>query len=222
MEWVDLEVKERKALGKEACKKLRRKNEIPGVLYGGNERNMPLVLDPSVLRKALEKGGGENVIIQLKVRHDGEEMARTVMVKGIQYHPTRGDYLHVDFLQISMEKEIRVKVPITLYGESPGVKLKGGILEHVLREVEVECLPAAIPDSMAADISALDIGDSIHVADLKATEGVRILEGLEMVVALVVAPEKEEEVVPVEAAPAQPEVVSRKEGKEEKGKEEKE
>jgi large subunit ribosomal protein L25 len=222
MEWVELAAKERRVFGKEACKKLRVNNQIPGVLYGGEEGNIALALNPVDLRKALEKGGGENVIINLTVHREDEEMVRTVMVKDIQFHPTRGEYLHADLLRISMEKMIRVDVPITLQGEAPGVKMKGGILDHVLREAEVECLPAAIPDALVADISSLDIGDSVHVRDLKAIEGVKILVNPEMVVASVSHPEKEEEEAPVEVAPAEPEVVTRKEAKEVKEEKEKE
>ncbi len=215
MEWVELAAKERRVFGKEACKKLRVNNQIPGILYGGEERNISLVLNPVDLRKTLEKGGGENVIINLTVHRDGEEIVRTVMVKDIQSHPTQGEYLHVDLLRISMEKMIRVDVPITLHGEAPGVKMMGGILDHILREVEVECLPAAIPEALVVDISSLEIGDSVHVRDLKAIEGVKILVNPEMVVASVSHPEKEEEEAPVEVAPAEPEVVTRKETKEE-------
>ena len=221
MEWVELAAKERRVFGKEACKKLRVNNEIPAILYGGGEGNISLALNPVDLRKALEKGGGENVIIHLTVHRDGEEVMRTVMVKDIQSHPTRGEYLHVDLLRISMEKMIRVDVPITLYGEAPGVKMMGGILDHVLREVEVECLPAEIPEALVADISSLEIGDSVHVRDLKAIEGVKILVNPEMLVASVSHPEKEEE-APVEVAPAEPEVVTRKETKEVKEEKEKE
>lgn len=221
MEWVELAARERQIFGKEACKKLRVRSEIPGVLYGGGEGNISLVLNPVDLRKTLEKGGGENVIINLTVHRGGEAAVRTVMVKELQSHPTKGTYLHVDFLRISMEKIIRVDVPIALHGEALGVKMKGGILDHVLREVEVECLPAAIPEALVADISSLDIGDSIHVRDLRAIEGVKILVNPEMVVASVSPPEKEEE-APVEVAPAEPEVVTRKEAKEGKEEEEKE
>jgi large subunit ribosomal protein L25 len=215
MEWVALAASERRVFGKEKCKKLRVSKEIPAILYGGEEGNIPLALNPLDLKKALERGGGENVIINLTIHRDGEEMVRTVMVKDIQSHPTRGEYLHADFLRISMEKMIRVDVPVTLHGEPLGVKLKGGILDHVLREVEVECLPAAIPEALVADISLLDIGDSVHVRDLMVIEGVKVLANPEMVVAAVSPPEKEEE-VPVEAAPAEPEVVTKKEAKDTK------
>jgi len=220
MEWVELTARGRSVFGKEACKKLRDRNEIPGVLYGGEEGTISVVLNPVELRKAIEEGGGENVIIRLTIRRDGDEMVRTVMVKDLQFHPVNGRPLHVDLLRISMEKLIRVKVPITLHGEAPGVKVDGGILEHILREAEVECLPASIPEALVADISSLKIGDAIHVKDLQAVEGVKILEGLESLVASLVPPEKEEEVVAApEVAPAEPEVLTKKEPKEEKEKE---
>jgi len=219
MEWVELTARERSVFGKEACKKLRNRNEIPGVLYGGEEENVSLVLSPVELRRAIEEGGGENVIIHLTVQRDGEELVRTVMVKDLQLDPVNARPLHVDLMQISMEKQIRVKVPISLRGEAPGVKVDGGILEHILREVEVECLPASIPETLVADISSLKIGDAIHVRDLHTIEGVKILEGLEILVASVSPPEKEEEVPVPEVAPAEPEVLTKKEPKEEKERE---
>jgi len=219
MEWVELTARERSLFGKGACKKLRGRNEIPSILYGGEEGNISLVLNPAELRKAIEEGGGENAIIRLTIRRDGDEMIRTVMVKDLQSHPVNGRPLHVDLLRISMEKSIRVKVPITLQGEAPGVKVDGGILEHILREAEVECLPASIPEALIADISSLKIGDAIHVKDVHAVEGVKILEGLETLVASVVPPEKEEELAAApEVAPAEPEVLTKKETKEEKEK----
>lgn len=219
MEWIELSARGRKGLGKGACRKMRGRNEVPGILYGGDESPLPLVVSRSELKRVMERGGGENAILRLSIRQDGEEVAETAMIKDLQIHPVKGEYLHVDFLRISLEKPIRVKVAISLRGEAPGVKMMGGILDHALREVEVECLPAAIPDALVADISALQIGDSLHVGDLESIEGVRILESPEIVVASVVPPEREEEVAAPEAAPGEPEVVSKKESREEREKE---
>jgi len=219
MEWMELSARERRGLGKGSCRKLRSRNEVPAILYGGDGSPLPLAVSRSELKKVMERGGGENAILRLSIQHDGEELVKTAMIKDVQIHPVRGEYLHVDFLRISLEKPIRVKVPISLRGEAPGVKVTGGILDQALREVEVECLPAAIPASLVADISSLQIGDSIHVSDLESVEGVKILESPEIVVASVVPPEREEEVVAPEVTPAEPEVVSKKEPREEREKE---
>jgi large subunit ribosomal protein L25 len=139
-----------------------------------------------------------------------------VLLKDVQIDPVRGGVLHADFLEISMERKIRVEVPLELDGVPVG-KAKGGLVEWHLREVAVECLPLAIPQAIRVDISALDMGDALHVSDLPVPEGVRVLGDGGRAVVAVTAPAAEEEVAPVvaEAAPAEPEVLTKREGKEE-------
>jgi large subunit ribosomal protein L25 len=209
MATVNLQGEIRTAVGKTAAKRLRRALRIPGVVYGGKQVPLPVVVNPHELLSALE--AGENVLINLSVAGIGGTQTRTVILKELQLDPVKGRPLHADFMEVSMEREIRVEVPLILAGEPVGVKSKGGILEQPLRQLFVECLPLNIPERITVEVSALDIGDAVHVRDLTVGEGVRILEDAARVVASVVAPAAEEVAVPVEEKPAEPEVVGKKE-----------
>jgi large subunit ribosomal protein L25 len=209
MATVDLKGEVRTAVGKAEAKRLRRALRIPGIVYGGPQGPLPVVVSPQELLSAL--GAGENVLINLSLGGTEEIQTRMVILKELQLDPVKGRPLHADFLEVSMERKIRVEVPVVLAGESMGVKSKGGILEQSLRQLFVECLPLNIPERITVDVSALDIGDAIHVRDLTVGEGVRILEDAGRVVTSVVAPAAEEVAAPVEEKPAEPEVVGKKE-----------
>ena len=150
-------------------------------------------------------------MINLSLTGGETEQSRLVILKELQRDPVKGRALHADFQEISMERKIRVEVPLMLSGESVGVRSKGGILEQPLRQLFVECLPLNIPERILVDVSALDVGNAIHVRDLTTGEGVRILEDGGRVVASVVAPAAEEVAAVVEEKPAEPEVVGKKE-----------
>ena len=214
MATVDLKGQVRSATGKAEAKRLRRTLQIPGIVYGGATGAVPVVVNPQELLSAL--AAGENVLINLAL--DGGSGPRTALVilKELQRDPVKGRPLHVDFQEVSVERKIRVEVPLLLTGESTGVKNKGGILEQSLRQLFVECLPLAIPERITVDVSSLDIGHAIHVADLRVEAGVRILEDAGRVVASCVAPAAEEvpAAVAEEEAPAEPEVVGKKEKEE--------
>ncbi|MGH7379524.1 MAG: 50S ribosomal protein L25 [Candidatus Methylomirabilales bacterium] len=207
MEFVDLVAERRTERRKAAAKRLRRAGRIPAVLYGEGE---PLLLSvsPKALQGVLE--AGENVIINLQVKMDGGVESRKVLVKELQIDPVREMPLHADFLGISMTRVIAVKVPVELTGIPVGVTTKGGILEHALWELEVKCLPAAIPERVTLDVSALDLGDALHVKDLKVPEGVVVEADPEQVVAMVSAPRVEAEEPVTPEVPAEPELVGRK------------
>jgi large subunit ribosomal protein L25 len=205
---VELAGEVRTETGKKFAKRLRRSRRIPGVVYGSASGPVSMTLDPLALLAAVESS--ENVLINLSLTGEGGRTS-LVILKELQLDPVKGAPLHADFLEVSMEKKIRVEVPVVLSGEPEGVKSKGGILEHVLRQVAVECLPLDIPERIQADVSGLDVGNALHVRDLVVAEGVRILDEGARVVASVVAPAAEE-VPAVEAeAPAEPEVVGKKE-----------
>lgn len=215
MATVDLQGEIRTVVGKEEAKRLRRALRIPGIVYGGSRGPIPVTVNPRELLSALE--AGENVLITLSLAGGDGGHTCTVILKELQMDPVKDRPLHADFLEISMERKIRVEVPLVLTGESVGVKSKGGILEQPLRQLFVECLPLTIPEKIAVDVSVLDIGHAIHVRDLTVAEGIRILDDPERVVASVVAPAAEEVAAPVEEEkPAEPEVVGKKE-KEEAG-----
>lgn len=211
----------RTGLGKQVARKLRSARLIPGVVYGGEAGAVPVTVDPLELTKALGTGAGENVLITLSLAGDGERTT-TVILKELQRDPVRGGPLHVDFLEVSMKRKIKVQVPLQFVGEPTGVKNKGGFLEQHLREVTVECLPNAIPEQIRIDVSHLDLGDAIHVRDLAATAGVKLLDdGGRPVVSVLALAAVAEEAAPAEEKPAEPEVVGKKEAKEVKeGKEE--
>jgi len=204
MATVGLKAKVRENVGKESAQKTRAAGLIPAVLYGEGEQPVPLAVNAKEFYPVMRTKARENVILDLAI--EGAERGECkAIIREIQYHPVRRDILHVDFQHISMTKEITINVPVMVLGEPVGVKSHGGILEHLLREVEVQCLPASIPDRVTVDVSELDIGDSLQVKHLMV-EGVKILTNPEMSVVTVVAPTVVEEVkveVPAEAAAAE-------------------
>jgi large subunit ribosomal protein L25 len=181
-------------------------------VYGGQHGPVPVAVNPQELLAAL--GSGENTLINLALTGGASPQTSLVILKELQRDPVKGRPLHADFQEISMERKIRVDVPLVLSGEPVGVKDKGGILEHSLRQLSVECLPSNIPDKFVVDVAALDIGHALHVRDIPVAEGVRILDDGARVVASVSAPVTEEVAAPVEEAPAEPEVVGKKEKEE--------
>jgi large subunit ribosomal protein L25 len=219
MKEVVLKAKPREKLGKEHAKKLRRSGIIPSVIYGAETPSLPLELESKSFYALLRGGLGENVIITLEI-DDRKDGRKQVLIREIQRDPVRGDIVHVDFHQISLTKKITIEVPIHLVGTPEGVK-EGGILQYVLRELKVECLPTAIPEKIEVDVSHLKIGDSIHVADIPV-ENVVILSDPQSSVVTVVPPTifKEAEVAPA-AAEGEPEVITEKKEEEKKEEEEK-
>ncbi len=213
MATVELSGEIRTAVGKAAAKRFRRNHRIPGIVYGGPRGPVAVTLNPQELATAL--GSGENVLINLSLAGADGPQSRMVILKSLQLDPVKGRALHADFLEVSMEKKIRVEIPLVLTGEAVGVKSKGGILEQSLRQVFVECLPLNIPERFTVDVSGLDVGNAAHVRDLSVGEGIRILEDLDRVVASVVAPEAVEVAAPAEEEKlAEPEVVGKKEKEE--------
>lgn len=191
----------RPGAGKGEARKLRAAGKVPGVLYGHGMDAVPLVVDGRDLYHVLHTGAGSNVLVDLEL--DGQE--HLVLAREIQRNHIRGQLLHVDFLAIRRDQRITVDVPVRIVGESVGVKT-GGAVEHHLWDLHIECLPADVPDGIDADITELEIGDSLHVSDLSAPEGVTILTNLDELVVSVVQPQilKVEEEVPeaeVEALP---------------------
>lgn len=216
MATVDLNGELRTVLGKAEAKRMRRALRIPGIVYGGPTGPIPVAINPVELQTALAVG--ENVLINLALQGGGQRATHTVIVKALQLDPVKGRPLHADFLEISMERKIRVQVPLALTGEPLGVKSKGGILGHQLRQLEVECLPLAIPERIVVDVSGLDVGNAIHVRDLTVAEGIRILEDPARVIASVtMAAAEEAPAVVEEEAPVEPELVGRKEKAEAEG-----
>jgi large subunit ribosomal protein L25 len=212
MATVDLHGEIRTEVGKQVAKRLRRAQRIPAVVYGGEGGPVSAAVNPQELLAALESG--ENTLINLSLAGGPAPQTSLVILKELQRDPVKGRPLHADFQAISMERKIRVEVPLVLSGDPIGVKDKGGILEHTLRQLSVECLPINIPEKFVVDVSGLDIGNALHVRDVQVAEGIRILDDGARVLASVSAPAAEEVAAPVEEAPAEPEVVGKKEKEE--------
>ncbi len=191
METQNLAAARREGHGKGVARKLRAAAKIPGVVYGKGVGPEAVSLD----RKAFEnlmKHGGHHGLIDLTLDSSGEPMK--ALVREIQIHPVSRLIEHVDLQRVSMQERIRILVPIVLIGKPEGVRLGGGILEHNLRNVEVECLPGQIPDQIEVDVTALAVGHSVHVSDLKVGNAT-ILAHAETAVATVSMPAAERSAV---------------------------
>jgi large subunit ribosomal protein L25 len=210
-----LEAQPRTPGNKNDARRVRRSGKIPGVVYGAGKNALSVSLDPRQVSRILHSATGHNTIFDLAV--DGERSK--AMIVDWQYEPIKGSLLHIDLKRISMDQKLTVNVPIVLKGEAAGVKQQGGILEQVLRELEVECLPSDIPNSIEADVTELVFGKVLRVADLPHSEKLRFLTDADQTVAHITAVKEEEvpapEVAAAEAAaaPAEPEVI--KKGKQE-------
>jgi large subunit ribosomal protein L25 len=195
---------------KNAARRVRAEGNIPAVVYGAGKAAVAVTVDPRIITQILHSDTGHNTIFDLDVT--GSDVAKAMIVDW-QHEPIKGALLHIDLKRIAMDKAIRVSVPVQLIGVPVGVKTQGGILEHVLREVEIECLPSDIPSHLDGDVSMLEINQAIHVSDLPHSGAIKFLddEGLTVAhVALI-----KEEVVAVEEvveAPTEPEVAKKGKG----------
>ena len=212
---VIIEVERRSETGKNACNRLREKDLIPAVLYGGGASMESLAL--TVPRKSLlglfRKGIHQNVVFLLQLK--GTEEKRHVMVRDVTLSPLRRELIHVDFLRILLDRKMKMKVSVEAVGIAAGVKL-GGTLDVVTRELEIECLPADIPASIPVDVSALGAGDVLRVADLNLGDKFRILGDTDRVLAHVVMPRAEVVEGAEAVATVEPEI-AKKGKKEEEG-----
>ncbi len=206
MERIELEAKLRSGGNtKGELNRLRQKDLVPGIVYGRGKANIPVLLDGRLLRQALSSGAGSNAIVELNIKNGGAQKKpaqETVMFKEVQRSILFQDrLLHVDLIRISLKEKILANVPLNFVGESdsPGVK-EGGIVQMILREVEVYCLPASIPDSLEVDISHLNIGDSLVVSDLVLPDGVELRTDPEETLLQLLAPTQEEEILEEEEA----------------------
>jgi len=196
-----LGVELREERGKGVARKLRAAGRIPAVCYRRNAESVAVSLDPRELDLLLRKASaGMNTLIDLKVTGGGDFDGRQVLVKELQRDPITGAYLHADLYAVDLQQSIHVSVPVHLKGTAIGVSLGGGILDQSTRELDVECLPSAIPEEFAVDVSQLQVGDSIHVRDLVVPEGIEILNDPDVSIVSVVAPAVAEEAAPAVAA----------------------
>ncbi|MDP3980220.1 MAG: 50S ribosomal protein L25, partial [Chlamydiota bacterium] len=184
-----------KASGREltgkSVRRLRTTGFVPAVLYGDGKPGVSLQIGQKILTDLLRHHGSENLILKLEMDEVKGKKSATVMLRDIQVDPIRDTIMHVDFLEISLKKKIRTHVHVEALGEAIGVVQQGGVLEHALREVEIECFPTQIPENITCDVANLKIGDSINAGDLVLPEGVVILTPLDWNVFAVAAPRVE-------------------------------
>jgi len=212
MEQVELVARIRET-GKGAARRVRREGGIPATLYGRDTRPISLSVDAKRVERILSEGE-RNVLLNVKIAGPEGVDTRNAMIKEIQVDHLKRQILHIDLHQVSLNERVRVKVPIVLVGEDE-VTERGGIVQHQLGEIEVECLPVDVPDEIAVNVGALNVGDHLTVGDIKPSERVRIVEEPDEIVVTIVAPKAVEE--PATPGPAEtrsePEVL--KKGKEE-------
>jgi large subunit ribosomal protein L25 len=196
---------------KNAARRVRVSGKIPAVVYGAGQESVAVSVDPRVITKILHSDSGHNTIFDLDVT--GGSVVKAMIVDW-QHEPIKGALLHIDLKRIAMDKAMRVSVPIQLVGVPVGVKAQGGILEHTLREVEIECLPNDIPSHLDVDVSALEINGAIHVADLPHSGSIKFLadEGLTVAHVTSIREEAAAEASDVAATPAEPEVAKKGKG----------
>ena len=207
--------------GKNVNRRLRNSGIIPAVLYGPGKESIAISVDPQIVQDILHSESGRNSIFTINL--DGSAQNNS-MVKDYQLDPVQGELIHVDFIQIAMDRRLQLDVNIEIVGEPKGVKISGGIMDFVTRSIEVECLPADIPESIKVDVSHLDINDYIRVNNIEVDPKVKVLSEPEVVVVTIIPPVKEEAPVVEEEAAAEaeePEVIKKGKPSEEGEEEEK-
>src|SRR5712671_4568417 len=206
---VKLKAEPRSATGRSAARRLKARGIVPAVVYGGKEKSQPLQVSARDINAMLSHASGENILVELEIA--GQKAPRTALLQEVQHSPVGGTVLHVDFHAISMDEKIQADVPLEAFGVSTGVKNFGGLLEQNLRVLPIECLPRDLPDKITVDVSALNIGDSIHVRDIKLPSGVIAKVQPDLTAFSVMAPVIEEAPVAAEGeVAAGPEVIKEK------------
>lgn len=191
MEQTTLTAQVRETTGKGIARRLRAEKKIPAVIYGPHmEKPVGIAVDPKALRKAVGGPRKLNTILTLDM---GEAGQRVALLKDYQRHPVSGELLHADFYEVRLDVPIRVSLPVVLKGRAEGVVTHGGILSQARRSVTVECLPNAVPEQIEVDVTKMQVGDVLHVADIQPPEGVKVIYLTNFTVAVLSAPEGEAE-----------------------------
>ena len=216
-----LDAQTRDTFGKNEARRTRREGKVPAVLYGGAGGGAnPIAVSPKELLKILHSESGQNTLISLKLAGAGDTR---VLVKDFQIDPVTHEVLHADFYRVAMDKLLRVSIPILVHGEAAGVKQQGGVLEHIRREIEIECLPADIPENVVVDVSELMLHQGVRVRDIAASPKWKPISDPDLMLVHVIMPKAEEAPAPAEAAaaapaaPAEPEVIKKGKKEEEEG-----
>jgi len=219
----DVKVEAREEVGKGVARTLRRQGKIPGILYGQGEC-VSLTVEPAEIRKVLHSDSGSNSLLNLSIAKGGKEMKRTAMLKDYQVDPITGALLHADLFEVAMDKPVRVRVPVAVTGGTPVGVAEGGLLQHNMRDLHIECLPGQIPAHMMVDPSNLKVNQGLHVKEVLLPPGIKLLDDPNMMVVSIAAPISDAKLeallssAPTGEGAAEPEVIGK--GKEEEGAEE--
>ena len=192
MELIELKTNIRTTVGNGPARRLRQAGQIPAVLYGPKTESVLLSVNRNDFDLVLKKGRIGQIILNLVIQNNGETYNRPAMIKELQVHPVSRKFLHIDFYEIDMDRKITAGIPIVTTGTSVGVE-RGGILQIIRRELEVQCLPVEVPESIEIDITDLDMGDSVHVEDITLDGEVEFLGESNLTVVTVLTPKIEEE-----------------------------
>jgi large subunit ribosomal protein L25 len=206
-----LEATTRDTFGKNEARRTRRAGRVPAVVYGEGHAATPIAVEPKALLKILHSESGANTLIALKLAGAGDTR---VLVKEYQLDPITHHVLHADFYKIAMDKMLRLTIPVIVKGEPKGVKQQGGILEFIRREIEIECLPADIPEHVEVDVSELMLHQGVRVRDISAGATWKAISDAELMLVHVIMPKAEEVAAPADAAAApvasaEPEVIKK-------------
>jgi large subunit ribosomal protein L25 len=205
-----LSAQKRTQVGRNAIKKIKADGMVPGVIYGSAQEPVNLQINGRELLNVLSRASGENILVELEIQDGSEKQNALAMIQEVQHHPLQREILHVDFHAVSAHETVSAEIPIETVGEALGVKVHGGLLEHILRYLEVECLPRDLPQIIQVDVTNLDIGQSLHVRELSLPSGVEAITDGEQTVVAVVEARVEEEVVEPLITPTAPEVITAK------------
>ncbi len=205
---VKLTATRRSGIGRSAVRKIKAQGSVPAVIYGGKTQPELLQVAKRDISNMLSRASGENILVELEI--DGESGGRLALVQEVQHSPLGGDILHVDFHAVSLDEMIEAEVPLEPTGTAEGVKTFGGLLEQNVRSLEIECLPRDLPDVITVDVSHLNIGDAIHVREIKLPEGVTTSVPADLTAFSVLAPTVEEAPAATAEAPTAPEVITAK------------
>ncbi len=200
---LKLEANYREKTGKGIARKLRASGKIPGILYGPGNDPVPLSVDRHNFLKMMTKAKGERILFTINLQKGEAEDKRLALIKEFQRHPVNDSIRHIDFYEIAMDRELHTEVPIKLVGKARGVEVDKGVLEIKRRALNVACLPDNIPDEIEIDITALGLGEAIHISDVTPPEGVKIIDPPRLTIVTIVgsgggAAAEEEETVEAE------------------------
>jgi large subunit ribosomal protein L25 len=211
---VKLSARPRSEAGRNAVSRVRTRGAVPAVIYGAKDVTANLEIEKRDIENILARAVSENILVQLEINDGEKTTSRLSLIQEVQHHPVRGEIIHVDFHAVSMNEEIDAEVVLEPEGEPVGVKTFGGLLQQSMRLLPIRCLPQNLPEIIVVDVSGLNIGDTLHVRDIKLPPGVTAVPDEELTVFLVSEPTVAEETVSAPEEAAAPEVIKEKKGEE--------